>query len=363
MNIGTSNEYQDFIKNLFYYDRYQGIEIEPTASGIGNIYYRNTGKVLPVKYGDEYLYIDKLNISVNNNASPNPMMVGNSTLYSTNKTSNFEQDVFSIKYPIRNVSIGGAVTKNSQSWKNVIYAAISNTLDNNGNKNYGYFPLVAEPYVSPILKSASIEINKDCNWNLDWEIYDTDALNPVTSENGLLSNPPMGYDRTLKWYDVAVVIPIGSGNLYNKVKFIENSNFLYFYSNNLNISWNIDYETCFINNKNSNNLKRIPLINIKRITNKINLTGFSPSGTNYNFINNDLTSGSNPSDLFFEGNKSESSDDELKVYFSNNSGSFDRIDNLIPWNKAPFNLIDKMDISQTPNEPTKINLSITKIYS
>lgn len=384
MNIGTSNEYNSFIQNMFYHDRTQ-VESEPTAGGSGDIYYRNTGKLLPVSYDGNYLYVNKLNISVSNNSSPNPMIIGASLIGSSDVVTNFEQDVFSSKFPVRTVSLGGAITKNSQSWKSFLKASLIDTLLNNGDANYAYFPYMNSNDItnlSPIAKSVSIEINKDCNWNIDWEIFDADAKTPVLTGDISLTNPPMDYDRNLKWYDVAVVIPPGVTGLYDKVKFIQNSDKLFFYANNISMTWNIDYDTSFVLNRQDSgtvinnkiiasiNKKRIPLINIKRITNKINISGFIPTGSAYSLsmFNNDNTYNYNVSDLFFDStsDKARSLDGEIAIYLADNTGVFsvnNRIDNLLQWNYDTFNLIDKLEVSANPNEPAKISFSITKIYS
>lgn len=356
MNIGTGTQYKDFVKNLFYYDPVSS----PNQLG-GNIFYRNTGRIIPVSYGTDYLYADSLKVSVNNSAAPKPMMAGSSPINSGDQNTigpNFEQDVYSVKYPIRNILLGGVITKGSSSWASMIYYSIANTL------NSGiivYYPN------TPILKSAKITLDTNAKWQVNWDMYDYTAQNPVISSDNINGAPiSLNIDRAVKWYDI--VVKINKNTLGNKIQFLTSDN-LFFYANKLDISFDIDYEAIYALNdaQNSGNDLLLPLINIKRITNKINVSGYMPTGDKYSngLLNNTNNPNTNKfANLFYNQSnlKSITRDDEFSVNIINNSGTT-RIDKLISWNQPPFNLIDKADIFISPNEPAKLDFSMTRIYS
>ena len=386
-------DYENFLKSLFYFDREKDKGEEPTASLPGNLHHRDTGKIVVLQYtrstnsddgtldiGDHHdLYINKYSVSTSNDSKPSPMMIGRSHIKST---GNIDQDVFSIGFPKRSMNISGIATKNSRGWANIINDAIIYTLNRSDN--------VIEPGVSILLTSAGITLDENVNWNLSWDIYQYNEELPINLKNNLnptlldinlnpenqtnvlypstpknISSNVLPKDRSLKWYDIYV--KINTASLKNKVNFIPTTSILYFYTSSIDIQWKVEYEPIFaLNQGTTSDASKSPLLNVKRLTNTIKLTGYCPtSKITENFITKDIA------DLFFLPNAEIAptipTDGEISIWATTGSGSLRLDKDLVSWgtnlNLVPFNLVNKIELQLSPDEPLKVSIDITRIYS
>jgi hypothetical protein len=108
MDIGNSDNYQKFIKNIFYFSREETSPTEPSYQTLGNIYFQDIGRIIPIYYGNNYIYANSLTTDISNSASPTASMIGKSPIESIHlygNYGNFEQDLLSVKFPYRQTTL------------------------------------------------------------------------------------------------------------------------------------------------------------------------------------------------------------------------------------------------------------------